>query len=360
MPTIYHRVRCEMVGTLALCPPYGATESRRYRRENSEQCLCGWRGRDRSYWTGHHNETVRMLPSQRALFDIPRDICYLNAASYSPLPIRTLEAGRAAVGRKGRPWTLEASFANQQHERARTAAARLIHAEPSDIALIPSISYGVATAAKLLTIARGTRVLVLENDHSSPVLEWHARAEAQGFTVETVRQPDDGDWTSAVLESIERYRRAAGQPRLDLIGALVGRRADRCRQGRCGAPAAGRGLPDRRDAKRRRAGDGRAASRSGFRDLPDLQMAARTLRPRLSLCRQTTPERHPAGADLRRPPQRARRERGLFHRPRLRSRCASLRHGRARSFHLDGDGLDRHGDDGRMGRSRRLRSASRC
>jgi selenocysteine lyase/cysteine desulfurase len=145
-----------------------------------------------------------MLPSQRALFDIPPHICYLNAASYSPLPLKTLEAGRAAVGRKGRPWTLEAGFANAQHERARTAAARLIHAEPSDIALIPSISYGVATAAKLLTIGRGTRVLVLEDDHSSPVLEWHARAEAEGFTVETVRQPGDGDWTSAVLESIER------------------------------------------------------------------------------------------------------------------------------------------------------------
>jgi selenocysteine lyase/cysteine desulfurase len=145
-----------------------------------------------------------MLPSQRALFDIPRDICYLNAASYSPLPLRTLEAGRAAVGRKGTPWKLEANFANAQHERARTAAARLIHAEPSDIALIPSVSYGVATAAKLLTPGRGTRVIVLENDHSSPVLEWHLRAEGQGFAVETIRQPANADWTSAILESIER------------------------------------------------------------------------------------------------------------------------------------------------------------
>jgi selenocysteine lyase/cysteine desulfurase len=145
-----------------------------------------------------------MLTSQRASFDIPRDICYLNAASYSPLPIKTLEAGRAAVGRKGRPWTLEASFQNAQHERARTAAARLIQADPSDVALIPSISYGVATAAKLFTPRRGTRVLVLENDHSSPVLEWRARAEAQGFSVETIGQPDDADWTSGVLESIER------------------------------------------------------------------------------------------------------------------------------------------------------------
>jgi selenocysteine lyase/cysteine desulfurase len=145
-----------------------------------------------------------MLTSQRDLFEMPRHICYLNSASYSPLPLKTQEAGRAAVGRKGTPWTLDAAFANRQHERARAAAARLINADPADIALISSISYGVATAAKGLTIARGARVIILENDHSSPVLEWQARAGAQGFVIETVRQPADGDWTSAVLAAIER------------------------------------------------------------------------------------------------------------------------------------------------------------
>ena len=56
----------------------------------------------------------------------------------------------------------------------------------------------------MLSIPRGTRVLVLENDHTSPVLEWMSRADAQGFTVETIAQPANGDWTSAVLEAIER------------------------------------------------------------------------------------------------------------------------------------------------------------
>jgi hypothetical protein len=56
-----------------------------------------------------------MLSSQRALFDIPRDVCYLNAASYSPLPLKTLEAGRAAVARKGQPWLLDNEFAMQQY-----------------------------------------------------------------------------------------------------------------------------------------------------------------------------------------------------------------------------------------------------
>ena len=145
-----------------------------------------------------------MLASQRDLFEMPRDICFLNSASYSPLPRPVLEAGRAAVGRKGQPWRLDASFANAQYERPRTAAARLINADPADIALISSVSYGVATAAKLVTVARGTRVIVLQNDHSSPVLEWQERADAQGFTVETVRSPGDGDWTAAVLAAIER------------------------------------------------------------------------------------------------------------------------------------------------------------
>ena len=144
------------------------------------------------------------LPSQRALFDMPREVAYLNAASWSPLPLATQEAGRAAVGRKGRPWTLDPDFASGQHERARMAAARLIGAAPEDVALIPSVSYGVATAAKLVRPAPGSRVLTIEDDHSSPVLEWMVRAKEGGFTVETVPRPADGDWTAALLAAIER------------------------------------------------------------------------------------------------------------------------------------------------------------
>ncbi len=145
-----------------------------------------------------------MLASQRALFDIPRDVCYLNAASYSPLPLAVQAAGRAGVGRKGQPWTLDPGFASQVHERTRLAAAALINAAPEDIALVPSVAYGVATAGKQIRIPPGQRVLVLQDDHSSPVLEWMTRAADGGFILETVRQPGDGDWTQAVLDAIAR------------------------------------------------------------------------------------------------------------------------------------------------------------
>jgi selenocysteine lyase/cysteine desulfurase len=151
-----------------------------------------------------------MLPSQRALFDIPREVCYLNAASYSPLPLRTQEAARTAVGRKGRPWLIDNEFAQAQYERTRKAAAALIDAEPADVALTPSVGYGVSTAAKIFKVPRGARVLVLQDDHSSAVLEWVTRTEEGGFTLETVPQPDDGDWTQAVLAAIAR----PGAPRV--------------------------------------------------------------------------------------------------------------------------------------------------
>src|ERR1043166_6018160 len=149
--------------------------------------------------------TDALLPCQRALFDIPREVCFLNAASWSPLPLASQEAGRNAIARKGQPWKLGPDFAPAQHLRARTAAANLINADPDDVALISSVSYGVATAAKLLTVPAGARVLVLEDDHSSPVLEWMTRAPRQGFAVEVVRRPSDGDWTAAVLSAIERH-----------------------------------------------------------------------------------------------------------------------------------------------------------
>ena len=145
-----------------------------------------------------------MLPSQRALFDIPEHICYLNAAAVGPLPRAVKQAGELGVARKAQPWAIEPGNAQKQFDRARAAAARLINADPDDVALISSVSYGIATAGKVLTVPRGSRVLLLQDDHSSPVLEWLGRAEAQGFVVEVVPRPDDGDWTAALLAAIGR------------------------------------------------------------------------------------------------------------------------------------------------------------
>src|SRR5579872_677595 len=75
-----------------------------------------------------HPGVTRMLASQRALFDIPDHVCYLNAAAYGPLPRAVKAAGEIGVARKAQPWAIEPGNAETQIERARTAAARLTNA----------------------------------------------------------------------------------------------------------------------------------------------------------------------------------------------------------------------------------------
>ena len=100
-----------------------------------------------------------MLSSQRALFDIPSDVCFLNAASWSPLPLADIEAGEKAVRRKGRPWLLDHTFAPGQYERARRAAARLIHADPEDMAAI--VLFLVIQVVMALRVPRSLRAMIL-------------------------------------------------------------------------------------------------------------------------------------------------------------------------------------------------------
>ena len=145
-----------------------------------------------------------MLPSQRHLFDMPREVCYLNAAAWSPLPLAAVEAGRIGAARKARPWELADGFPEEQFERTRSAAAQLINAEPDDVALISSVGYGVSTAAKLMDLPTGSRILMLDRDHTSPVLEWMARADENAYQIETVVPGSNGDWTAAILEALER------------------------------------------------------------------------------------------------------------------------------------------------------------
>ena len=154
-----------------------------------------------------------MLPSQRHLFDMPREVAYLNAAAWSPLPLASVEAGQAGAARKARPWELTDAFQEHQVERARAAAATMIRADASDVAIIPSVGYGVSTAAKILDLPRGSRILVLDRDHTAPVLEWMSRAEAMDYRIETVSAGVDHDWTAALEEALAK----PGQPPAALV-----------------------------------------------------------------------------------------------------------------------------------------------
>ncbi len=155
-----------------------------------------------------------MLASHRNLFEVPRDVAYFNNGSFTPLPRAVRQAGEAGVATKSAPWLMDPAVIRQQAEAVRAAAAGFIGAQASDIAIVPSAAYGVATAAANLQIERGTRILLIAGEYPSQTLEWARLAEARGAVLDVVARPADGDWTTALLHRI-------GQPGLPPVGVAA-------------------------------------------------------------------------------------------------------------------------------------------
>lgn len=140
----------------------------------------------------------------RALFDIPEDRAYLNCAYMGPLPRSTAEAGQAAIAAKAQPWNItpEDFFTNVQ--RYRELVGGLLGDDAEGVAVVPSVSYGMATAAANLAVAPGEEIVVLAEQFPSNLYAWRTLAERNEAWVHAVSRPPDSDWTSALLEHLDR------------------------------------------------------------------------------------------------------------------------------------------------------------
>ena len=171
------------------------------------------------------------LGDQRGQFEIPGEISYLNCAYMSPQLRSAREAGERAVGRKSRPWEIAPPDFFEDAEESRALLARLVGGEPDGVALVPSVSYGIAVAAANVPVREGQRILILEDQFPSNVYAWRELAKRSGAKLVTVPRPTDHDWTSAVLEQLDENTAVAALPNchwtdgslLDL--ARVGERA---------------------------------------------------------------------------------------------------------------------------------------
>jgi selenocysteine lyase/cysteine desulfurase len=144
-----------------------------------------------------------MITSQRHLFDLPRDVTYLNAAYMGPMPIAAARAGSDSYAHKGRPWTfdVQADFFDAP-ELFRARAAQLYGTATDDVAIAPAASYGLATAARNLHPDAGTDILVLDEQFPSNVYVWRELAKKTGARVRTVTRSDNQSWTDAMLGAI--------------------------------------------------------------------------------------------------------------------------------------------------------------
>jgi selenocysteine lyase/cysteine desulfurase len=153
-----------------------------------------------------------ILENQRDLFEIPEEIAYLNCAYMSPQLRPVREIGERAVARKSRPWEITPGDFFKDVEKTRTLFARLVGADAEGVALIPSVSYGIAVAAANVKVEPRKNILILEDQFPSNVYAWRELAARKGAKLVTVPRPADHDWTSAVLRQLHENTAVVAMP----------------------------------------------------------------------------------------------------------------------------------------------------
>src|ERR671917_80153 len=143
------------------------------------------------------------LGDQHDLFEVPEEIAYLNCAYMGPQLRSAREVGERAVGRKSRPWEITPRDFFDEVEESRELFARLVGGEAEGVAVLPSVSYGMAVAARNVAVREGQKILLLEYQFPSNVYPWRELASERKARIVTVPRPDDHDWTAAVLEALD-------------------------------------------------------------------------------------------------------------------------------------------------------------
>lgn len=165
---------------------------------------------------------VSALPSQRQLFQVPDEVAYFNTANMSPLLRSVRAAGERGIDIRAAPWDVHPEDWFTDVEALRERAARLFHAPPDAVALVPATSYGLAVAARNLSLRTGERVVVLHEEYPSNYYTWQRQAARSGAEVVVVRPEAGQTWTDAVLAVIDERTAIVAVPNVHWTnGALL-------------------------------------------------------------------------------------------------------------------------------------------
>ena len=131
-----------------------------------------------------------MLTNQGHKFRIPEDVTYLNIAYMGPLLREVERMGHEAVSRKALPYEIGLDDFFKPVERVKKQFSKLIDIEDHrDVAILPSVSYGMAQVANNIPWRKGGEILVVDEQFPSNIYIWQKMAERHGLTIRTIPSP---------------------------------------------------------------------------------------------------------------------------------------------------------------------------
>jgi len=148
-----------------------------------------------------------MLTNKKALFSLADDVVYLNGAYMSPQLKSVEEIGISSLKQKGNPADILPNHFFEKRTILKERFAELINAPVGHIAIIPSVSYGIANAANNVSLKKGDEILLVDEQFPSNVYGWNHIAEKSGARTKIVLHPSGYEnrgkkWNDLILNAI--------------------------------------------------------------------------------------------------------------------------------------------------------------
>ncbi len=149
-----------------------------------------------------------MFVNQKDKFILETHVAYLNGAYMSPLLKSVIEVGQEAVLGKGQPYKMDVDDFFKIPTTLKKNFARLVDIpDYQNVAIIPAVSYGIATVANNIQLERGDEILIVEGQFPSQVYSWLRLAQKYGGKLVIVDAPKaflqrGQKWNEAILAAI--------------------------------------------------------------------------------------------------------------------------------------------------------------
>jgi len=147
---------------------------------------------------------------QKDKYSLPEHITYLNTAYSAPLSKEAEAIGIAALKRKSTPYQVTGDDFFKPVEILKQRFAKLIGANnPQSIAIIPSVSYGIASVANNIFLKEGDEIIVVGEQFPSNYYTWKRLAEKYNAKLITIAAPyteknRGKQWNENILNAVNK------------------------------------------------------------------------------------------------------------------------------------------------------------
>jgi len=146
---------------------------------------------------------------QKHLFQLPEEIHYLNCAYMSPLLKSVEERGIEGLRRKRNPISIKPVDFFTEAVSIRNKFAQMVMCAPEQVAIMPSVSYGMSSVIRNIPCGRGQHALTLSEEFPSCYYTAQRWCRDNGAELKVVARKDElpnkgRDWNDRILEAITK------------------------------------------------------------------------------------------------------------------------------------------------------------